>query len=75
MKRPARQPDRRRVGSRKRREDAVRELFQADVVREAFQEWGRTGGKTRAKKLSAEERREIARKASLARWGRRKPVS
>jgi hypothetical protein len=41
---------------------------------EAFREFGRTGGlvggKARAKKLSAERRREIARKAALARWRR-----
>jgi hypothetical protein len=28
------------------------------------------GGKARAKKLSAKKRSEIARKASLARWGK-----
>ena len=31
-------------------------------------EFGRRGGKARARKLSPERRREIARKASLARW-------
>jgi hypothetical protein len=30
------------------------------------------GGKARAAALSAEKRREIARKASLARWGKEK---
>jgi len=30
------------------------------------------GGKARAAVLSAEERREIARKASLARWAKKK---
>ena len=30
------------------------------------------GGKARAAALSAEERREIARKASLARWAKKK---
>lgn len=38
-----------------------------------FQGWGREGGKRRAKKLTAEERREIARKASRARWKDHKP--
>jgi len=33
---------------------------------------GSLGGKARAKKLSAERRREIARKAIQARWGQRK---
>jgi hypothetical protein len=32
---------------------------------------GLTGGKARAKKLSPEERSEIARKAARARWGSR----
>ncbi len=31
---------------------------------------GLVGGKARAKKLSAEERREIAKKAAAARWRR-----
>jgi hypothetical protein len=33
---------------------------------------GKKGGKARAKRLSAEERREAARKAAQARWQRRK---
>jgi hypothetical protein len=33
-------------------------------------ELGRRGGNARAKNLSAERRREIARKAASARWGR-----
>ena len=37
-------------------------------LRKAFQELGRVGGKTRAKNLTAEKRREIARKAAAARW-------
>jgi hypothetical protein len=41
-------------------------------VRRALQELGRQGGliggKARAKQLSAEQRREIARKAAQARW-------
>jgi hypothetical protein len=36
---------------------------------EQFREWGATGGKTRARNLTAEERRAIARKAARARWG------
>lgn len=31
---------------------------------------GKKGGKARAKKLTAEERSEIARKAARARWGK-----
>jgi len=41
---------------------------------ELFREWGATGGKTRARKLTADQRREIARQAARARWGaKRKP--
>jgi hypothetical protein len=35
---------------------------------EVFQAWGAEGGKTRARRLTAEERRAIARKAARARW-------
>jgi hypothetical protein len=34
---------------------------------------GLKGGKARAEKLSARKRREIARKAAVARWSHRKP--
>ena len=34
---------------------------------------GRKGGKARLTKLTAEQRREIARKAARARWTRRRP--
>jgi len=37
---------------------------------EAFQAWGAEGGKTRARNLSADQRRAIARKAAKARWAR-----
>ena len=40
---------------------------------ELFQAWGSEGGKTRARKLTAEQRRAIARKAALARWGPKQP--
>lgn len=33
---------------------------------------GQLGGKARGKKLRPEERREIARKAAAARWGKEK---
>lgn len=33
---------------------------------------GMKGGKARAAKLSAEQRREIARKAAAARWGKKR---
>ena len=35
---------------------------------ELFKAWGAQGGKTRASRLTAEERRAIARKAAQARW-------
>jgi len=37
------------------------------------EETGRMGGLTRARKLSPEQRREIARRAAQARWGKRAP--
>jgi hypothetical protein len=44
---------------------------------EIFRAFGRAGGKVggdaRAKKLTAEERREIARKAAQARWRKERP--
>lgn len=35
---------------------------------------GLKGGKARAKKLTAEQRREIARKAAAGRWGNKKKL-
>jgi hypothetical protein len=35
---------------------------------------GKKGGKARAAKLTAEERREIARKAARKRWAGKKPI-
>jgi hypothetical protein len=37
-------------------------------------EFARLGGKARAKKLTAEQRREIARKAARARWAKKAKV-
>jgi hypothetical protein len=37
---------------------------------EAFAALGRIGGKTRAKNMTAEQRRESARKAVVARWAK-----
>jgi hypothetical protein len=39
-----------------------------DQVMDLFREWGRQGGRERAKRLSPETRRRIARKAVQARW-------
>ena len=38
---------------------------------DVFRAWGREGGKLRWKGLSSEQRREIARKAALARWAKK----
>ncbi len=43
-----------------------------DSLREYASSFASLGGKARAKKLSPEQRREIARKAVLARWARAK---
>jgi hypothetical protein len=42
-------------------------MKKADISR-VMREMGSKGGKSRAKKLTAERRREIARKAAAARW-------
>ena len=41
-------------------------------VEQALKELGRLGGQTRARRLTSEQRSEIARKAALARWRRAK---
>lgn len=43
-----------------------------EAVLKLFREWGRQGGAKRAKALSPEARRGIARKAARARWKRAK---
>jgi len=52
---------------------ALSRAFKAQA--EAFQAWGAEGGKTRARNLTPEERRTIARKAARARWASKKPRS
>ena len=44
------------------------------MMREAAKAFGRRGGKTRAARLSREERIEIARKAAQARWRKAKKM-
>lgn len=46
-------------------------MLQPQVLK-ALRELGRVGGKTRAKNLTAAERREGARKAAQARWRKRR---
>ena len=55
----------------RRRVDVLREKLRefADV----FKAWGATGGKERAKRLTAEQRKAIAKKAARARWGKFRP--
>lgn len=43
----------------------------AKDVLDAIRQLGREGGRARARRLTAEERRMIARKAAKARWRRR----
>jgi len=39
-----------------------------------FAKFGKRGGKARAKKLTAEQRKESARQAAQARWSKKKGV-
>jgi len=43
-----------------------------ETVRRIMAGFGRLGGKRRAEVLTKEQRREIARKAATARWGKKK---
>lgn len=38
-------------------------------TRKLFEEWGRSGGRKRARRLAASERRRISERAAHARWG------
>ena len=46
------------------------EEYEAEKPESAAAELGREGGRARAKKLSAEQRSEIARKGAAKRWGK-----
>jgi len=41
-------------------------------LRDYFAKFGKKGGKTRAQKMTAEQRKESARKAAQARWTKKK---
>jgi hypothetical protein len=41
-------------------------------IREYFARFGKQGGKTRAKNMTPEQRKEAARRASAARWSKKK---
>ena len=47
------------------------ETEEVDTVKSAAAELGSRGGKARAKKLSEEQRAEIARAAATARWAKK----
>jgi hypothetical protein len=42
------------------------------LSRDDFIAWGKAGVRARMRKLTAEERREVARTAARARWGKRR---
>lgn len=52
---------------------SMRKDLAAKLSNRVLTELGRLGGRQRTKKLTPEQRREIARKAARARWGPRKP--
>jgi hypothetical protein len=54
-------------------EDAMRAAMRSLAARYAnlFRAWGATGGKARAKRLTPEQRKAIAKKAARARWAKR----
>lgn len=56
---------------RPKRRDVSTPALKEEVL-ELFRRWGSEGGKKRARTLTVEAQREIARNASLARWGRAK---
>lgn len=41
-------------------------------IRDYFAKFGKQGGKARAKNMTPEQRKESARRASEARWGKKK---
>ena len=53
------------------RTSRLRELFASPEMRAALSVIGRKGGRGRMAALTAEERRELARKAAAARWGKK----
>ena len=56
---------------------AVREYLARppEGVREYFAKFGKQGGKKRAANMTPEQRSEVARRASQARWARRKSAA
>ena len=62
---------------RRRSEEAMRAAMRQLAARYAnlFRAWGATGGKARATRLTAEQRRAIARNAVRARWAKRRAAT
>jgi hypothetical protein len=52
--------------------DTLRAMEKKSPVSEAAAAMGRIGGPARAKALSPERRKEIARKGAAARWGKKR---
>ena len=54
-------------------QEHLRRIFKTPELLEAFKKFGAQGGKRRAKRLSPEKRKSIAKKAALVRWKKRNP--
>ncbi|MGA2877874.1 MAG: hypothetical protein ABSG13_02890 [Bryobacteraceae bacterium] len=56
---------------------AVREYLSRppEAVREYFAKFGKQGGKKRAANMTAEQRSDVARRASQARWARKRAAA
>lgn len=50
----------------------IAEIVRSGAAAELGRKGGKKGGQARAKKLSAERKKEIARKAAEARWGKKR---
>jgi len=50
----------------------MRARLSKEIMKEAARIFGREGGKARAKKLTQEQRKEIARRAVQTRWAKAK---
>jgi general stress protein YciG len=52
--------------------ERVRSVPSKEEIREYFAKFGRKGGKATAKKMTPEQRKEIASNAAKARWAKEK---
>lgn len=53
----------------------MRSVTTPKAIREYFAKFGRQGGKIRAKRMTPEQRKEVARKAAQARWAKKQKES